>query len=356
MRLGIIGLPQSGKTTIFNALTRGNQPTTTSGGRFEVHTGVVDVPDERVERLSTLFKPKKTIFAKVTYADIAGLDGSGGKGGISGALLNQLAQMDGFLLVIRCFEDENVPHPTGSVDPGRDVAAMEAELLINDLISVERKLERLGEERRKGAGRDKATIEREFTLFERINTALTGEKPLRTLEFTPEEEKILSGFGLLTRKPMLVVFNLGEGQSLPEIKYGGKGSTAVALQGRLEMDIAQMPGDDAAVFLQEYGIEEPGLYRVIRLSYDLLGLQSFFTVGPDEVRAWTIERGASAYEAAGTIHSDLQRGFIRAEVIYWEDLLALGGLAEARAKGKLRLEGKEYIVQDGEIVHIRFNV
>jgi ribosome-binding ATPase len=356
MRLGIIGLPQSGKTTIFNALTRGNQPVSTGGGRFDVHTAVVDVPDPRVTRLSDFFKPKKTTYAKVTYADIAGLDGSAGKSGISGALLNQLSQMDGFVHVVRAFENDMVPHPSGSLDPQRDLLAMDTELLLNDLISVERKLERLGDERRKGAGRDKGTIEKEWNLFQQLNQALAENQPLRSLQLSEEEQKILSGFGLLTLKPVLVIANTGEGQDPPALEYTPPRSKVVSLQGKLEMDIAQLSPEEAQIFLEEYGIEEPGLNRVIHLSYDLLGLQSFFTVGPDEVRAWTIERGANAYQAAGEIHSDLQRGFIRAEVIYWEELLALGGLNEAKAKGKLRLEGKEYIVKDGEIVHIRFNI
>ena len=360
MRLGIIGLPQSGKTTVFNALTRGDRPTTTSGGRFDVHTAVVDVPDERVDRLSALFHPKKTVYAKVTYADIAGLDGSAGKSGLSGALLNQLSQMDGLLHVVRCFEDENVPHPAGSVNPGRDIAAMDGELLINDMIVVERKLERLADERRKGGGRDKGTVEREINLFERLNDALANEKPLRQEQVDAEEDRILSGFGLLTRKPLLIVLNISEGQLPPSWEELMEGRRAedpcVPLQGKLEMEISQLPEEEAQVFLEDYGIEEPGLHRVIRLSYDLLGLQSFFTVGPDEVRAWTLRRGATAFEAAGEIHSDLQRGFIRAEVISVDELISLGGLSEARAKGKLRLEGKEYIVQEGEIVHIRFNI
>ncbi|HNT24776.1 MAG TPA: 50S ribosome-binding GTPase, partial [Anaerolineales bacterium] len=219
MRLGIIGLPQSGKTTIFNALSRGNQPLTTSGGRFEVHTGVVDVPDERIDRLSAMFKPKKTIYAKVTYADIAGLEGS--KAAISGALLNQLTQMDGFVHVVRCFEDSNVPHPAGSVAPLRDIATMDSELLINDLIAVERKLERLAEERKKGGGREKVVIEREAALFERFQEVLGREQPLRTIELSAEEEKVLAGFGFLTRKPILVLFNLSEGQSEPAVETSG---------------------------------------------------------------------------------------------------------------------------------------
>jgi ribosome-binding ATPase len=356
MRLGIIGLPQSGKTTIFNALTRGHQPTTMSGGRFEVHTGVVDVPDARVDALSQIFRPQKTIYAKVTYADIAGLEGQADKSGISGALLNQLTQMDGFVHVVRCFENPNVPHPTGSLNPQRDIASMDSELLLNDQIAVERKQERLAEERKKGGGRDRGVIEREIALFEKLHTALSVGLPLRDIELDQEEQKALSGFGFLTRKPVLVLLNLSEEQPPPAIEYAQAHTRIVPLQGKLEMDLAQLPPDDAELFMAEYGIEELGLERVIRLSYDLLGLQSFFTVGEDEVRAWTIPCGASALEAAGTIHSDLQKGFIRAEVIGYSELLALGGLVEARHKGKLRLEGKEYIVQDGEIVHIRFNI
>lgn len=355
MRLGIIGLPQSGKTTIFNALTRGDRPVATSGGRFEVHTAVVDVPDERLDRLSELFKPEKTIAAKVTYADIAGLDGTAGSN-ISGPLLNQLTQMDGLLHVVRCFESVQVAHPAGSVDPARDIAAMDEELLLNDLIAAERKLERLAEERKKGGGRDKATIEREIALFERLHAHLSSDRPLRDLDFTDEDDRTLSGFGLLTRKPMLVVLNLGEGQEPPAIEYPHAHSAIVPLQGELEMEIAQLPEEEAQTFLEEYGIAEPGLHRVIRLSYDLLDLLSFFTVGPDEVRAWTIPRGTNAHLAAGAIHSDLQKGFIRAEVIPWDELLALGGLSEARAKGRLRLEGKDYVLHDGEIMHVRFNI
>jgi GTP-binding protein YchF len=356
MRLGIIGLPQSGKTTLFNALTRGTQPTGNASGKIEVHTAVVDVPDPRVDRLSAMFNPKKTIYTKVTYADIAGLDGSAGKSGISGTLLNQLTQMDGFIHVVRVFEDENVPHPAGSIDPLRDIQTMDSEFILNDLIAVERKLERSGDERRKGGGRDKALIEREIELFQRMQEALNQEIPLRDIEISAEEEKMFSGFGFLSRKPVLIVLNLSEGQTAPQIAYDHKHSQVVALQGKLEMDIAQLPPDEMEMFLQEYGIEEPSLNRMIRLSYDLLGLQSFFTVGPDECRAWTVHRGATAPEAAGEIHTDLQKGFIRAEVVHYDDLTSLGGMNEAKAHGKLRLEGKEYIVKDGDILNIRFNI
>jgi ribosome-binding ATPase YchF (GTP1/OBG family) len=242
------------------------------------------------------------------------------------------------------------------VNPLRDIAAMDAELLLNDLIAIERKQERLAEEPKKGGGRDRSQIDREVALFEKLAASLAREEPLRMLALSLEEERLLSGFGFLTRKPVLVLLNLSEGQAPPPVEYPIPRSVVVALQGKLEMDISQLPADDAEVFMAEYGIQELGLLRVIHLSYELLGLQSFFTVGEDEVRAWTIRRGANAYEAAGEIHSDLQKGFIRAEAVSYDDLITLGGLSEARGKGKLRLEGKEYILQDGEIMHVRFNI
>jgi ribosome-binding ATPase len=349
MKLGIIGLPQSGKTTIFNALTRGNTPTTASAGRIEVHTAVVDVPDPRVTSLSKMFNPRKTIYAKVTYADIAGLEAGSAKSGISGQLLNQLSQMDGFILVVRAFENDLVMHPAGSVDAKRDVDSMLSELLLNDLITVERKMERLIDERKKG-GTDKALNEKQTILFTRLNEALNNGIPLRKLEYSHEEIKELSSFGLLSRKPVLVVFNLSEGQSAPQIELD---TPSVALMGKLEMEIAQLSSEDAALFMEEYGIKELSLSRMINLSYDLLQVQSFFTVGEDEVRAWETKRGATAQESAGEIHTDLQRGFVRAEVVAYDDLISLGGMAEAKARGKFRLEGKEYLVKDGDIVHIR---
>ncbi len=349
MKLGIIGLPQSGKTTIFNALTRGNAPTTASAGRFEVHTSVVDVPDERVTKLSAMFNPRKTIYARVTYADIAGLETGSAKSGISGQLLNQLAQMDGFLLVVRAFESDLVMHPSGSVDAKRDVESMLSELLLNDLIAVERKVERLADEKKKG-GTDKALNERQTILFTRLLDALNENVPLRKLEYNHEEQKELASFGLLSRKPVLVVFNMGEGQSAPQMELD---VPSVALMGKLEMEMAQLSAEDAAMFMEEYGIKELSLNKMISLSYDLLQVQSFFTVGEDEVRAWETKIGATAQESAGEIHTDLSRGFVRAEVVAYDDLISLGSMAEAKSKGKFRLEGKEYIVKDGDIVHIR---
>jgi len=353
MKLGIIGLPQSGKTTIFNALTRGDHPVTMSGGRFEVHTAVVDVPDPRLDDLSQLFNPKKTTYAKVTYVDIAGLEGSAG-GAISGPLLTQLSQMDGFIHVARCFEDINVPHVMSSIDPQRDIDAMEGEFILNDLIQIESKLERLAEELKRNS-RDKVEVKREMALFERLQAVLSEEKSLRAVDFTPDEQKTISGYGFLSLKEMLIVLNLGEEQEVPEIEFPCQ-SCVVSLQGRLEMEISQLPPEDAEIFMEEYDIQEPSLNRMIRSSYDLMRLQSFFTVGEDEVRAWTVRRGSAAPEAAGVIHSDLQKGFIRAEVVPYVDLLSLGSMPEARSKGKLRLEGKDYLVKDGDIMHVRFNV
>jgi len=357
MELGIIGLPQSGKTTLFNALTRGDVPTGISGGRVEVHTAVIDVPDPRVDALTALFKPKKVVHAKVTYADVAGLEGKSSQSGISGPLLNTLAQMDGFIHVVRNFTNPSVPHIEGSVDPIRDLANMESELILNDMILVERKLERLEEERKRGGvGRDKGLVERETTLFERISSLLSDEVPLRNESFTDDEEKMLSSYGFLSRKPQLIVVNQSEEQTPIEIKTPFANTKVVYIPAKLEMEIAQLPEEDAAIFLEEYGIEEPSLNRFIRLSYELIGLLSFFTAGEKEVHAWTVRKGAAAPEAAGAIHSDMEKGFIRAEVVSFEDLAALGSFAEARNQGKLRLEGKKYIIQDGDVIEIRFNV
>jgi hypothetical protein len=355
MRLGIIGFPQSGKTTIFNALTRGEVPTTMSAGRIELHTGVVQVPDTRLKRLEQIYKPKKTTPERIEYLDIGGLDGSAGEAGISGAVLSELGKLDAFLHIVRCFEDENVAHPHGSLDAPRDVSAMATELLLSDLLVVERKLERLADERQKG-GRDKTLVEREQALFQRLQEALSDEIPLRNLDITVDEQKALSGYGFLTLKPVMVVLNLGEGQAAPAVEHAAKDSRVVSLQGKLEMEIAQLPPDEAEVFLQEYGIEELSLYSIIRESYELLGQQTFLTGNEKEVHAWAVRKGISAREAAGVIHTDLERGFIRAEVISFADLDALGSEAAAREHGKLRVEGKEYEVQDGDIILVRFNV
>ncbi|MEN8241312.1 MAG: DUF933 domain-containing protein, partial [Chloroflexota bacterium] len=311
-------------------------------------------PDPRMERLVGIYQPKKTTPAKISYADIAGLEGRG-QGDISGQLRNEMGKMEGFIHVVRCFEDESVPHAAESIDPARDIASMDAELLLNDLISVEAKLERLNLEVGKG-GRDKTEIQRELALFERLQAHLSTDEPLRMMELNAEDYKQVSGYQFLTLKPMLIVLNLGEGQDAPDVASVVQSAPVVPLQGMLEMEIAQLDTEEAEIFLSEYGIAEPSLNRMIRESYDLLGLQSFFTVGEDEVRAWTVSRGVRAPEAAGVIHTDLQRGFIRAEVVSYHLLNQLGSWNEARDQGKLRVEGKEYIIQDGDIMSVRFNV
>lgn len=362
MHIAIIGLPNSTKTTIFNALTRGTEDTAAfSSGQFEVHSAIVDVPDPRVDRLSAMFKPRKTTYAKVTYADIAGLAKGVSEGGLSGPLLNTISQSDALLHVVRAFEDPDVPHTEGSVDPCRDIAILDGELLLSDLLIVERRIERLEAQLKKGGEKAaKAANEAELELFVRLHETLDANMLLRDMELTPAEHKMLRNYGLLTLKPMLIVLNVGDAPAADAMEalcdYRHRHTTIATLQGRLEMELAQMPPEEAAEFLAGYGISEPGLNRIIRRSYTLLGLHSFFTVGEDEVRAWTIPVGANAVEAAGTIHSDLARGFIRAEVVSYDALVSAGSLATARQKGLLRLEGKDYIVQNGDILNIRFNV
>ena len=360
MRLGIIGLPNSGKTTIFNALTGSNLETgAVGGGRFEVHTAVVDVPDERVDKLSAMYRPKKTTYTKVTYVDIGGLDKGVGEDGLKGQFRNELAQLDGYLHVVRAFEDDTVPHPYESIDPARDVDILDTEFLITDLVAVENRLERLRSELRvRGKNVDKL-VPVEIELMERLKAQLEAEKPLRDLEdLTDDDRKMIRGYGFLTLKPALIVLNLGETPRDPAeiLTYDHRDSRVVGLQGKIEAEIAQLDPEDAELFMSEYGITELSAKRVITLSYDLMAIQSFVTVGEDEVRAWSVAIGATAPEAAGVIHSDLQRGFIRAEVMPCEDLIVAGSEAALKAAGKIRLEGKEYIVRDGDIVHIRFNV
>jgi len=362
MQIGIYGLPNSGKTTIFNALTRGQVETAAfSSGKLEVHTSMVEVPDPRVDRLAAMFRPRKVTRAQVCYNDIAGLSrGLGEKGGLEGALLTQLAQSDALLHVVRAFEDPDVPHLEETVDPQRDLDIVDTELILSDLIMVEKRLERLaaGLGKRSLAAPEREQQLAEQALFEKLKVDLEAGRPLRDLDLSAEESHRLRGQALVTSKPQLIVLNTGERAADPAslVRYEHRQTVLAALQGKLEMELAQMEGGEAAEFLAEYGIEEPGLARVIRLSYSLLGLQSFFTVGEDEVRAWTVAVGASAVEAAGTIHSDLARGFIRAEVVAYDDLVASGDMVAAKKKGLVRLEGKDYPVKDGDILNIRFNV
>ncbi len=356
MQLGIIGLPQSGKTTVYKALTGADIPTEISAGHLEVHTSVVDVPDPRVDKLCEIFKPKKVVRAKVTYADIAGLDGSAGRAGLPGVMINQLAQMDGFLHVVRQFENASVPHVGGDIDPVRDIQTMDIDFILNDLVMVERRLEKLREEHRRGVSRPRDVIQAEIDLFERLEVMLNAEKPLRYYTFTYEEEKIVSSFGFLSRKPQIIVFNQSEDQPAIDYTSPHPHTTVVSLPAKLEMDIMALEPEDVDIFMQEYGVGELGMSRLIKVSYDLLNVHSFFTAGEKEVHAWTLRKGSNAREAAGTIHSDMEKGFIRAEVVSFDDLVTYGSTAEARNHGRLRVEGKNYIIEDGDIIEIRFNI
>ncbi|NOZ51399.1 MAG: redox-regulated ATPase YchF [Chloroflexi bacterium] len=360
MHIGIIGLPNSGKTTIFNALTRGEVETADySTGHMEVHTAVVQVPDARVDKLSAMYQPKKTNYAQVQYKDIAGLaKGLGETGGLAGPLLNEIANNDALLHVVRAFSNPNVLHPEGDVDAARDIELVETELLLNDMQIVSNRLDRLSQRIGKGGKpKEVQALKAEEALLQRLLTALEDEIPLRQLELSPEEEKSIRSFSFLSLKPMLILLNIDDDadENVAEQFTSDRPNVAVAaLRGKLEAELAQMEPDEAAEFLIDFGIAEPGLSRVIHLSHQLLQVQSFFTVGEDEVRAWTVPVGAPAVEAAAAIHTDLARGFIRAEVVGYADLIAAGSMAEARKQATLRLEGKEYIVQDGDIVHIRF--
>ena len=362
MKIGIIGLPNSGKTTVFNALTGGTAETAAySSGSLEPNLASVKVPDERLHVLARMYKPKKTTFADVQYIDVAGLSGSAREtGGLSPAFLNYIAQVDALLHVVRVFEDPNVPHPDGSVDPRRDIETVDLELAFSDLAIIERRLQRLQGEIGKLAGKERELRLAERDVLQRLQAGLEQDIPIRDVELSADEEKMLRGYQFLSAKPLLVVLNVGEDQLgtdlAASLDYRHQKSVVVQLAGKVEAEIAQLDPDDARAFLDNLQIAEPARDRVIGASYDLLGLVSFLTTGPDEVRAWPIRRGTSALEAAGTIHSDIQRGFIRAEVVAYDDLVAAGTMAEAKKRGMVRMEGKTYVVQDGDICHFLFNV
>jgi hypothetical protein len=360
MKVAIIGLANSGKTTVFNALTGGSAETAAfSSGQLEPNLATVKVPDERLGVLAQMFKPKKVVPADVQYVDVAGITSSEQqREGLPPALLNYISSADALLHVVRAFADESVPHPSGSVNIARDIAALDLELTFSDLAIIERRLNRLESEIGKMAAREREVRITERELLTRMREALENETPIRDLEMTEEEELMVRGYQFLTAKPMLVVLNIGEDQLAdpPTVSYEHKQSHVVPLCGKIEAELAQLDADDAQVFMEDLGISEAARERVIRLSYDLLGLMSFLTAGPDEVRAWPIRRNMPAVEAAGTIHSDIQRGFIRAEVVAYDDLTRAGGMTEAKKEGTVRMEGKQYIVKDGDVCHFLFNV
>jgi len=356
MKTGIIGLPQVGKTSLFKILTKAKLED--RGHSRQEHIGVARVPDERLEKLSALYSPKKTTFASVEFVDVAAIGQEALK---ETAFLASLRQVDALIHVLRAFEEESIPH-VGPVDPLRDIKNVEFDLMICDLTQVEKRLERLEKDLKKGRTND---LEHEQALLLRSKEALEKEQPLRELEMTNEEKKLIKGFMFLSQKPILYALNIGESTTLgadldaavsrfklDEVAHRpNAGATAIC--GKVEAELAEMDDEEAAEFLGSYGLHESGLVRLIRKSYELLGLISFFTAGEDECRAWTIPVGSKAPQGAGAIHSDLEHHFIRAETIRWDALLEAGSEAAARSKGTLRLEGKEYIVQDGDVMHIR---
>jgi hypothetical protein len=358
MKTGIIGLPQVGKTSLFKILTKAKVDEHGYSNPREAHIGVTRVPDERLDKLSALYSPKKTTFATMEFVDVAAIGQEALK---ETNFLTNLRNVDSLIHVLRVFEDDSIPHQ-GPIDPLRDAKNVEFDLMVSDLGQLEKRIERVEKDMKKGKTAD---LERELALLLRSKESLEKEIPLRELEMTPEEKKLIRGFMFLSQKPILYVLNVSESTSLGKdleaaverFKLGeiagrpNAGATAIC--GKVEAELAEMDDAEAADFLESYGLGESGLVRLIRKSYELLGLISFFTAGEDECRAWTVPAGAKAPQAAGAIHTDLEHHFIRAETIRWDQLLEAGSEAAARAKGTLRLEGKEYVVKDGDVMHIR---
>jgi GTP-binding protein YchF len=359
LKVSIIGLSNTGKTTVFNALTGQDIETTTyptiSG---EPHIGVVKVPDPRLDKLSGIFRPKKTTHATVEYVDYAGL--TRGDMEQNRKIFDLIKDVDATVHVVRAFHDEAVLHPPGEIDPFRDIETVELELIFGDLELVEKRLERMEEGRKRG----KKPNEAERKLLIKCRENLEKEVALRDVQFSEEEQEAMKPLQFLSTKPQVVVLNIGENDlntnSAKELQTRASDRypslSVVTLCGKIEMEIAQLPPDEKRPFLDELGIDEPASNKLIHACYAMLGLISFLTVGEDEVRAWTIKKGTNAQKAAGKVHSDIERGFIRAEVISFDDFIAAGGMHAAREKGVLRLEGKTYIVRDGDIIDFRFNV
>ena len=355
MQTGIIGLPLVGKTSLFRILTHAHVESHTQHG--QAHIGVARVPDSRVAKLAEIFKPKKITYATIEYVDIGGLQKDREK---DSASLVPLREADALANVVRLFEDPAIPHPSGSIDALRDIDSIEVELMLNDLEQATRRLERVERDLKK---KKEPHLEVEHSILVRCRAALEAEQPLRELEFRPDEKKAVTGFTFLTQKPMLYVLNLGD-EEAPEIdrviekhkleKLAAKPHTAVVpFCGKIEAEIAELDEAEAAEMMKAYGLAESGRDRLIRATYRLLGLISFLTCGEPECRAWTIERGTTAHKAAGAIHSDIEKNFIKAEVVNWEDLLRAGSFHAAREHGKVKLEGKEYVVQDGDVILFR---
>ncbi len=366
MQVAIVGLAAAGKTTVFNTLTRGHADTGGYGG-LELHIGSVKVPDERLDRLAEIFSPRKVIQADVTYVDLpappTSSEGRIGTEELPAEHLARLREADALIHVVRAFEDPAVPHASGTIDPARDLEGLDLEFILADLALVDRRLERLGASGRHGTPAEREANEREAVILERLKAALEAGSPIRDTDLEPDDEKAIRGFRFLTQKPVLVLLNVGE-RDLAEAPglveriaagYPHRHAIVDALTAKIEMELGELEPDEAAVFMAELGLAESSLDRVIRLSYRLLGLISFLTAGPDEVRAWPIPDGSTAVDAAAAIHTDLAHGFIRAEVVTYDDLIELRSTAEARKHGRLRSEGKTYRVADGDVVEILFS-
>jgi GTP-binding protein YchF len=359
INIGVVGLAQSGKTTVFNALTRGQADTRSS----TLHIGKAKVPEPRLAALAEMLQPRRVVPAEVSYTDI-GASVKRGEGGMGDHLLGELSNTDAIINVVRAFADDSIPHPEGSLDVERDIAAIDLELALHDAGIINRRLERI-ETSLKGADpTERQMLLREQQLLTKLKAELEKEVPIRQLELSAEENKTIANFQFLTAKPLLILVNIGEEQvceaaSLEkelDQRHCGAGLGVITLCGKLEMEFAQLDEEAEKECRAEFGVTEPGLDRVIRLSYQLLDLVTFFTTASEEVKAWSIPRGTTALKAAGKIHSDMERGFIRAEAISYDDLMKCGGMAEAHRRGRLRLEGKNYVVQDGDVITFLFNV
>ncbi|GAB2737880.1 redox-regulated ATPase YchF [Melaminivora jejuensis] len=362
LKCGIVGLPNVGKSTLFNALTKAgiaaeNYPFCT----IEPNTGVVEVPDPRLAQLAAIVKPERTVPAIVEFVDIAGLVAGASQGeGLGNQFLAHIRETDAIVNVVRCFEDENVIHVAGRVDPIADIEVIQTELCLADLATVEKALNRYSKAAKSGNDKEAAKL---VALLTPIQAALDEGKPARTVEVSKEDAPLLKQFCLITAKPAMFVGNVAEdgfenNPLLDRLKNyaAAQGAPVVAICAKIEAEMAEMDDDDRAMFLAEMGLEEPGLNRLIRAGYDLLGLQTYFTAGVKEVRAWTVRKGDTAPQAAGVIHGDFERGFIRAQTIAFDDFLQFKGEQGAKDAGKMRAEGKEYVVRDGDVMNFLFNV